>query len=300
MPVYYADEESLAGRRVEGATPDLPPRVVRTLDWKLLRGSDVLDGTGDVHVSEAFAETLAVFAGCDLKAVPVEHGSPHPVRGGRVYVLNDAGPTAKVSDSTDMFVAPNSKAQAYGRPGIPRQPLGVVLSDIGEEAPVALTELCGSELGLPWRGLLARGDFLRAFEPMHGRALRCGWEAVQVQAPQGKRACAPLAWTRSPKAWTTTPPVADLIARIEREARPYDHQLPPPGAAEALDRVAERWGGQWPSALRELLARWNGASLHGGAIGFFALEERAGAAALVGRHARPLAAHSPGPASPPM
>lgn len=290
VPVYYADPESLATRRVEGATPSDPPRVERTLDRKVTRGDDVRDATPGVHVSEALVDTLRALGGVGLAASPVPHGSPNAVRGVGLYALEPAGWVARVADATAMASPPNAKPRPYGRQGLPVPPL--VLDGAGwEGSPVAFTEWCGSERGLPWRGLVVRGDLVRAFERMHGRRLRCGWEPVRIENLPHEPAsrAAPLALTPCPPQWTATPTEAELVARIEAGGLRFDHLLPaapdPTEAARVLDETASRVGGAWSPAVRALLTRWNGASLFGGALGFFALTAREGAGELTGRHA---------------
>ncbi len=267
VPVFYADLEVLDRREVVGE----PPRQIYVVDRKVLRDDDVRFGHTHPHVSETFVATLLHIGAKGWSTTPVPHASPLPVRGRALYALEWHGAPFAIASNLEMPAGP--PRTPHGRPGFPTLPL-VLDGRAGSGDPVGMTERCASHWLLPWQGLVVRGDFVRAFEALHGRRLRCGWEPAEIRdlaaMPAPERRHVP-----APAQWTTLPTVAELVERIERGAARFDHQLPP-----APDPVAA-----CPPALRTLLTRWNGASLFGGALGFFALAPRSGLSELAGRHA---------------
>ena len=286
VPTHYNDAETLDTLGLAPSpTGDGFERQVYTLDRKLLRGDDVRFGHTNPHVSEAFVRALEAAGVRGLSARPLPHASPNAVRGGALYLLDALGAhlTLDASAGNDT---PRFAQKTVGRAGFPAHP--VVFDGAAWTGDAAgLTEPFASYFNRPWRGLAVRGDFVKTFERLHGRRLRCAFEpAAMVNAPATPGAAPPSTFTPAVAAWNTRPTLSELIARITSFASKYDHLLPPAAPSlDALDRVSAAHNTAWPEALRSLLSQWNGASLHGGAIGFFALTPREGERELTGRHA---------------
>jgi hypothetical protein len=286
VPTHYNDAETLDTLGLAPSpTGDAFARQVYTLDRKVLCGDDVRFGHTNPHVSEAFVRALEAAGVRGWSATPLPHASPNAVRGEALYLVDALGAhltlDASAGDDTPRF-APKT----VGRAGFPAHP--VVFDGASWTGDAAgLTEPFASYFNRPWRGLAVRGDFVKTFERLHGRRLRCAFEpAAMVNAPATPRATLPSTRTHATAPWTAGPTPSALIARIVAHAARYDHHLPPPAPSlDALDRVAAAHQSAWPEALRCLLSQWNGASLHGGAIGFLALTAREGERELAGRHA---------------
>lgn len=286
VPTHYNDAETLTTLGLAPSpTGDGFERQVYTLDRKVLRGDDVRFGHTNPHVSAAFVDALEAAGVRGYTATPLPHASPNAVRGEALYRLDSLGPHLALDASSGNDTPPFAP-KTVGRPGFPAHP--VVFDGASWTGDAAgLTEPFASYFNRPWRGLAVRGDFVKTFERIHKRPLRCAFEpAAMVNAPTALGAAPAPSRVAAIAPWTASPTSAELIARIESLASKYDHLLPPAASSlDALDRVASAFNGAWPEVLRTLLSRWNGASLHGGAIGFFALTPRSGESELTGRHA---------------
>lgn len=286
VPTHFADAETLdIMGKAPGPTDGDFERDLYTVDRKLTRDDDVRFGHTNPVVSEDFVAALLAFGVAAWRTTPLPHASPNAVGGRAVYLLDSLGPHLTIDASTAMN-PPAFAPKCPGRAGFPSLPL--VFDGAGWTGDaVGLTEPCASFFNRPWRGLAVRGDFVRAFERLHGRKVRCAWEpAAMVNAPTARVAAPAPLHTSAAAPASAAPTVDELIARITSEAAQADHQLPSaPASVAALDAVASAFGGVWPASLKRLLSEWNGASLRGGAIGFFALTERAGDSELAGRHA---------------
>ncbi len=284
VPTHYADAEAMdiMGKSPAPSAGDFE-RDLYTVDRKVVRGDDVRFGHTNPNVSDDFVRALEHIGVRGWIATPVPHASPNAVRGEALYLLDSLGPHLAIDASTAMNPPP-FPPKCPGRAGFPTLPLTFDGSGWTGDA-AGLTEPCASFFNRPWRGLAVRGDFVRAFEKLHGRRLRCAWEpAAMVHAPTSRAPSPPPVRARAVTPWSATPTVDALVARITAGASRYDHQLPAaPSSLDALDAVAKEFA--LPPSLKRLLSQWNGASLHGGAIGFFALEPRSGDAVLAGRHA---------------
>ena len=246
-----------------------PLRGELIIDRKLVPRHDLMgeDAEPDLLCSERFVEALESAGATGWKASIVPHVTPARVTGHRLYRLNTDGRTGPFVQTEFQ----HEKAGANSRSdGVEEVHNGVPLPPVSFDAIKGTGHsVCWSPwVGGPrfcWRALIVRGDVLAALRTRIPD-LTAGIEKVSMIGAPPALPVKPGRRTGPVDPPPVASPLDETLEQLERGMMRYRHELAGGADASTIARDFSELGVPAGGDLRDLLVRWNGGNVFGGAL----------------------------------